>query len=98
MIFFFILQYKTVIIYIDMMIQGGIVMDRIKGRNSNFELLRIVSMFMIVIWHFIIHSGIYYNTSGYSHILIQFVCALLMIHVNSFVLLSGYFQSDKPMK
>src|SRR5574344_2672576 len=97
MIFFFILQYKTVIIYIDMMIQGGIVMDKSKGRNSNFELLRIVSMLMIVTWHVIVHSKAYDLTSGSTHILIQMFSALLMIHVNSFVLLSGYFQRDKPM-
>ena len=29
-----------------------------KERNSNFELMRIVSMFMIILWHMYIYGGI----------------------------------------
>lgn len=32
----------------------------IKERNSNIELLRILSMFMIVISHYSVHGGVHY--------------------------------------
>ncbi len=69
-----------------------------KERNSNFELMRIISMFMIVFWHFIIHSGVLQNSSGLTNILINFIDALLFVHVNSFVLVCGYFNHDKDLR
>ena len=42
-------------------------------RNSNFELMRITSMFMIVIWHFIFHSNILAKTSGTLNLIIYFI-------------------------
>lgn len=67
-------------------------------RNSNFELMRITSMFMIVIWHFIFHSGILTKTSGTLNLFIYFIYIIVSIHVNSFVLVSGYFQYNKKFK
>ena len=69
-----------------------------KVRQSNFELMRIVSMFFIVVWHFICHGGLWQGTSGVSHYLLDFLAALFMVHVNSFVLLTGYFNYDKEFK
>lgn len=67
-------------------------------RNSNFELLRIVSMYLIVMWHFISHSNLLYNTSGTINTIINFIFIVTAIHVNSFILISGYFQYNKDFK
>ncbi len=66
-----------------------------KERQSNFELMRIVSMIFIIIWHIIIHSGIRESTTGIMNLMIQFIYILISVHVNSFVLLTGYFQYNK---
>lgn len=64
-----------------------------KSRSSNFELLRIIAMLMIVAHHFSIHSGfsmkippLYLNT-----LFLQFLQFGGKIGVNVFVLISGYF-------
>lgn len=64
-----------------------------KSRSSNFELLRILAMLMIVAHHFSIHSGfsmkippLYFNT-----LFLQFLQFGGKIGVNVFVLISGYF-------
>lgn len=70
-------------------------MESKKIRQSNYELMRIVSMFFIVIWHIIIHSGLMYNTSPMISNILQFILFIIIVHVNSFVLITGYFQYDK---
>lgn len=67
-------------------------------RNSNFELMRIISMFLIVVWHFIIHSHLLDRTSGTLNLFLNFIFIVIAIHVNSFVLISGYFQYNKKFK
>ena len=69
-------------------------------RESNFELLRIISMFFIVLFHFIVPSGgnLINSTSGYIQMFFQFISILMIVHVNSFLLLTGYFQHDKKFK
>lgn len=67
-------------------------------RSSNFELMRIISMFMIVVWHFIIHGGVLNKSVGLTNLFFTAVTAVIYIHVNSFVLLSGYFNHDKKFK
>lgn len=69
-----------------------------KIRQSNFELMRIVSMFMIVFWHLFRNGTFFYSCGGTCGVLVIFIQCLLCIHVNSFVLLSGYFQYNKKMK
>ena len=69
-------------------------------RNSNFELLRIVSMLFIIIFHLIfrlcsIHS---YEMSSSIYILIRFIIAITLVHVSSFVIVTGYFQCKKKMR
>lgn len=63
-------------------------------RQSNFELMRIVSMLFIIIWHIILHGGII-NCTGTLKLVIDFVFFFVVVHVNSFVLLTGYFQCEK---
>ena len=63
----------------------------LKLRQSNFELMRIVSMFMIVVWHFIMHSNLLARTSGALNLFLNFIYIAFSVHVNSFILVNGYF-------
>lgn len=54
-------------------------------RNSNFELLRIIAMIFIVIWHISVHAQ---RGEPPSH---DYVSAITTTGVNLFVLISGYF-------
>lgn len=68
-------------------------------RKSNFELLRIVSMLFIVVYHVIVHGKVIENSTNQMFITImEFVIFTIVIHVNCFVLLTGYFQIDKKFK
>ena len=70
----------------------------LKLRQSNFELMRIVSMFMIVVWHFIMHSNLLARTSGALNLFLNFIYIAFSVHVNSFILVNGYFQYNKSIK
>ena len=70
------------------------------ARNSNLELMRIVSILFIIIFHLIyrtfsIHD---YQMSSATYLLVRFIIALTLVHVNSFILLTGYFQCEKKLK
>ena len=67
-------------------------------RKSNFELMRVISMFFIVLWHVLLHTNIIQNSSGTLNYLSSFLYILISVHVNSFVLVTGYFQYNKTMK
>ena len=67
-------------------------------RNSNFELLRSIAMFMIVVWHVIIHGKLLENAAGPLHFLLVIILFICIIHVNTFMLITGYFQYDKKFK
>ena len=71
----------------------------VKQRNSNFELMRIISMFFIVLFHMIISTGgnLINNTEGLTKIALEFICMIIIVHVNSYILASGYFQHDKKI-
>lgn len=68
-----------------------------KVRNSNFELMRIISMLFIVIYHVRMHSG-FNNATGSVAIFLNFITTIMVVHVNSFVLISGYYQSKSKVK
>lgn len=67
-------------------------------RKSGLELMRIISMFFIVVYHIIHHSGLIDQAVGGSSFLLVFLEAFFIVHVNSFILLTGYFQSEKDAK
>ena len=68
-------------------------------RRSNFELLRIISMFMIILTHTLTHGQVINNVSnGILSIFFEFLFCIIIVHVNSFVLLTGYFQSQSKFK
>lgn len=64
-----------------------------KERNSNYELMRIISMLLIICGHTISWGGIEEHASAEFTNVIYIIYAILIIHVNSFILLTGYFQS-----
>ena len=57
-------------------------------RNSAMEMLRIVAMSMILIYHFSLHASILYETSVICK---SVVLSMLLGGVNLFVMISGYF-------
>lgn len=68
-------------------------------RNSNFELMRIISMFLIVMYHTIYHGKIIQNSATpFLKIFFLILEMITIIHVNSFVLVSGYYQSESQFK
>ncbi|MBR4351262.1 MAG: acyltransferase family protein [Bacilli bacterium] len=69
-----------------------------KKRLSNFELMRIISMFFIVLWHFLLFGKMEEGTFGLTQNVIVLLKAITLVHVNSFVLLTGYFNYDKKFK
>ena len=71
---------------------------KIEERQSNFELLRIISMMMIIFWHIMFHGGIMANQSETLRIVLSFIQPLIFVHVNSFILVTGYFQCDSRFK
>lgn len=66
-------------------------------RNIALDLLRVVIMFMIVLGHSFVHGGILENSTVFSvsYFSSYTLIAFLNVHVNCFVLLSGYFLSSK---
>ena len=64
-----------------------------KRRDSNIEILRIISMFLIIAHHFSVHGGFKFLISDVSinKFWIQFLQLGGKIGVNIFVLISGYF-------
>lgn len=64
-----------------------------KKRNSSFELLRIISMVMIVFYHFAIHGGFEFSGTEFTipYFWYSFILMGGKIGVDVFVLISGYF-------
>ena len=67
------------------------------GRQANFELLRIIAMFMVVILHWNTNSGLLLDVGspvtgdGVWSLVTESVC---IVAVNVYVLISGYFLSS----
>jgi len=61
-------------------------------RNSNLELLRIVSIIMIISHHYAVHGGwTITNELSLNRVIIQFLSLGGKLGVNCFVLITGYF-------
>ena len=56
-----------------------------KTRNSNIELLRIIAMMFIVIWHISVHAQ---KGELPSH---NYIISITITGVNLFLLITGYF-------
>ncbi|WP_430203904.1 acyltransferase [Paenibacillus illinoisensis] len=78
-------------------------MEKLQIRDSNIELLRIISMFMIVVLHmgtFGIQKIIDINTylSSYNQFIYHFIRSLSIVAVSIYVLISAYFLSNSKVK
>lgn len=69
-----------------------------KIRESQFELMRIISMLFIVLYHILVHGKIFEHATGSMSLFLVFIESLILVHVNSFVLVSGYFQCKGKLK
>lgn len=69
-----------------------------KGRHVGIELLRILSMMFVVNLHFMI-KGQYSKTSdNFVNIESWIIICFSIVAVNSYVLITGYFMTDKSFK
>ena len=67
-------------------------------RNYGIDLLRIVSMYMVVIIHTLSYGGILESSSGISHSMIILLQTIVYCAVNCFSMISGYVTySDNNM-
>ncbi|ULQ48511.1 acyltransferase family protein [Liquorilactobacillus nagelii] len=66
-----------------------------KKRFSNFELLRIISMFLIVVHHYAIHGTFIQTGTPGERIALNALIAGGKIGVNVFVIIGGFFLVDK---
>lgn len=71
-----------------------------KCRYINIEILRIISMFMIIVLHILVHGGVGEEVTFLSgnFILVWFLLACCYTSVNCFVLISGYFMVKSNFK
>lgn len=71
-------------------------------RKSNIELLRVISMLMVITLHSLGRGALkYYETISVGYALFWFMETLSYVAVNLFILISGYFmikQKAKPLK
>ena len=75
-------------------------MKKTMERLSNFEILRIISMLLIICHHFALYSGFRYpsSTITMNSVFIQFLSYGGQLGVNLFVLISGYFLVKNEFK
>ena len=62
-----------------------------KERKSNFEILRILAMVLIISYHFVFHSNYNYGTINAHDFILRTFWLFGEIGVNLFMLISGYF-------
>lgn len=67
-------------------------------RMSNFDFMKIISMFFILLWHFMHNTGLLASTTGFLHFTLILFWFILIVHVNSFVMVMGYFQCEKKFR
>ncbi len=72
---------------------------KIKERNSNFELLRILATFMIIVLHYN-NGGMggalsFVSKNNVNYYFIRFIESACIISCNVFVLITGYFMNNK---
>lgn len=77
---------------------GMDILSKTKERFSNYELMRIISIYFVILGHTLSWGGIDANSTPAVNTLIKFIYAIIIVHVNSFILVSGYFQSESKFK
>ncbi len=75
-----------------------------KKRDTNFELLRILAMLMIIVHHYNVFGGILYNadkvidSQRIEYYIFYFAEYICIIAVNLYVMISGYYMVKSKMK
>lgn len=69
-----------------------------RSRQSNFELLRIVCMAMIIVSHYCCHGGILVQGNATNIFLAQLLRLGGKLGVTGFILITGYFMCEKQFK
>ena len=72
-----------------------------KQRAANLDLLRIVSMLLIIFLHSIDHSGVLENAENcgtWMYFYVRLTYAMCMVCVNIYVMLSGYFMVNSSFR
>lgn len=69
-----------------------------RNRNSSFELMRIVSMIFIVIGHTLSWGGVTDSANDFLKLIIYIIYALIVVHVNSFVLLTDIIRFNQNLR
>lgn len=69
------------------------------GRKTNIELLRILAMFLIMMYHYVIHGGIELTTEWVSinSFTAKMMCMGGKIGVNIFIIITSWFLCDKEI-
>ncbi|MCI6857468.1 MAG: acyltransferase [Bacteroidales bacterium] len=69
-----------------------------KKRNPSFEILRVLAMFLIVVWHFMIHGvglkqvGVTDTPAGlFNFCAMEYIGCLAKVSTNCYILITGYF-------
>ena len=70
----------------------------IRERESKFELLRIVSMILIIASHYSLHGGLLESDVTLNYIVASLLNVGGKLGVTCFVLITGYFMVDKSFK
>ena len=67
--------------------------NRVLSRNVSLDALRVSCMFLIVLGHAIVHGQVLESLSprNINYCLVNIIRAFLSVHVDCFVMLSGYF-------
>ena len=69
-----------------------------KARQSNFEILRLLAMFFIVVFHYAYKGGWSFEKGTLSLFCLNFFLILGELGVNLFMLITGYFMADRLSK
>lgn len=76
-----------------------------KKRNPNFEILRVVAMFLIVVWHYMIHGigqrplGVADDATTIVNLFgFELIGCLAKISTNCYILITGYFMITSKAK
>ena len=73
-----------------------------KERQSNIELLRLLSMLALPLMHFCVYSlpqsSFFTNQAGFVRNIPQLLCSITVIQVNVFVLISGWFGINTTLR
>jgi len=73
-------------------------LKKMNSRKSNFELLRIINIACIILYHSVWHSGVGYLGLSFNKVLVDFLDMLGQLGVNCFMLISGYFLLESKFK